>query len=96
MRSAVRLTKDEAGVDGTDPALRSDRSMPMKISAELQDSGTADESTPENAEADLNLGEPIELYEITDWSDVPSSSAVEAGTKMAHLIEARETLQEGL
>ena len=96
VRSAVRLVEDEAGVEGTDPALRSNRSMSMKISTGLQDSGTTDESSPKNVEANLNLAELIELHENTDWSDVPGISAAEAGTRMAHLIEVRETIQKGL
>jgi len=67
--------------------------MSMKTSAGLQDSGTTDESTPENAEADLGLAELIEQHENTDWSDVPGISAAEAGTWTARLIEANETIQ---
>jgi len=70
--------------------------MSMKTSAGLQDSGTTDESTAENVEAELNLAELIELHENTDWSDVPGISAAEAGAWTARLIEARGTVQEGL
>jgi len=70
--------------------------MSMETSAGLQDSSTADESTPENIEADLALSELIEQHEGTDWNEVPSISAAEAGAWTARLIEARETVQEGL
>ncbi len=39
--------------------------MSMKTSTGLQDSGTTDESSPENEEADLDLTELIE-HENTD------------------------------
>ena len=70
--------------------------MPTKTSAGLQDSGTTDESTPENVEADPNLAELIERHEDTDWSETPGISAAEAGAWTARLIEARETVQEDL
>jgi hypothetical protein len=96
VRSAVRLAESEAGVEGTDPVLRKQRSMSMKTSAGLQDSGTTDESTAENVEADPDLAELIEQYENTDWCDVPDISAAEADAWTARLIEAREIIQEGL
>jgi len=70
--------------------------MSMKTSAGLQDSGTANESSPENEEADSALAELIKQHENTDWSDVPSIIAAEAGVWTARLIEARETAQEDL
>ncbi|AAG20924.1 MULTISPECIES: hypothetical protein [Halobacterium] len=70
--------------------------MSMKTSAGLQDSGTANESNPENEEADSALAELIEQHENTDWSDVPGISAAEAGAWTARLIEARESTPEGL
>lgn len=63
----------------------------MKTSAGIQDSGTTDESTAENADADLDLAELIEQHESIDWSDVPGISAAEAGAWTARLIEARDT-----
>jgi hypothetical protein len=68
----------------------------MKISAGLQDSGTTDESTTENVKANLDLAELIELHENTDWRDVSGISAAEAGTRMTHLIEAPETIQQSV
>ena len=70
--------------------------MSMKTSAGLQDSGTEAESDGENIEADLALSELIDQHETTDWSEVPGISAAEAGAWTARLIEARETVQEGL
>ncbi|MDS0282264.1 hypothetical protein [Haloarcula onubensis] len=67
--------------------------MSMKISAGLQDSGTTDESVPENAEADINLAELIERSENTDWNNVPGTIGAEADTRMAHLIEMRGTVR---
>ncbi|ESS10808.1 MAG: hypothetical protein A07HR60_02829 [uncultured archaeon A07HR60] len=54
------------------------------------------ESDAENIEADLALGELIDQHENTDWGKVPGISAAEAGAWTARLIEARETVQEGL
>jgi len=68
----------------------------MKTSAGLQDSGTTDESSPENVEADLDLAELIDQHEGTDWSEVPGISTAEAGAWTARLIEARKNAQEGL
>jgi hypothetical protein len=68
----------------------------MKTSAGLHDSGTEAESDDKNVEADLDLAELIEQYENIDWSDVPGISAAEAGAWTARLIEARDTVQEGL
>jgi hypothetical protein len=68
----------------------------MKTSAGLQDSGTEAESDAENIEADLALSELIDQHETTDWSEVPGISAAEAGAWTGRLIEARETVQEGL
>lgn len=59
-------------------------------------SGTTDESDAENIEVDLDLAELIEQHESTDWTDVPGISAAEAGAWTARLIEARDTVQEGL
>ena len=70
--------------------------MSMKTSAGLQDSGTTEESTPENMEADLDLAELIEQHENTDWSEIPGISAAEAGAWTARLIEARDAVKEGL
>ena len=70
--------------------------MSMNTSAGLQDSSTTDESTTENVEADLDLEELIEQHENIDWSDIPSISPAEAGAWTAWLIEAQETVQEGL
>ncbi len=70
--------------------------MSMKTSAGLQDSGTEAESDGKNVEADLDLAELIEQHENIDWSDVPGISAAEAGAWTARLIEARDTVQEGL
>ncbi|MFY4814545.1 hypothetical protein ACOJIV_17880 [Haloarcula sp. AONF1] len=68
--------------------------MSMKTSAGLQDSGTTDESTTENVEA--GLAELIEQHENTDRSEVPAISAAEAGAWTARLIEAQDTVKEGL
>ncbi|WP_246391670.1 hypothetical protein [Halosimplex pelagicum] len=68
----------------------------MKTSAGLQDSGTEAESDANNTESDLALAELIEQHKDTDWSAVPGISAAEAGAWTARLIEARETVQEGL
>ena len=76
--------------------LRKQRSMSMKTSAGLQDSGTTGESSTANIEADLDLSELIEQHENTDWSEVPGISAAEAGAWTARLIEAREAVKEGL
>ena len=70
--------------------------MSMKTSAGLQDSGTTEESTPENMEADLDLAELIEQHENTDWSEIPGISAAEASAWTARLIEARDAVKEGL
>ena len=97
MRSAGHRSEVGRGVVGTRPTvLRKQRSMSMKTSAGLQDSGTTDESTPENVEADLDLAELIDQHENIDWSDVPDISAAEAGAWTARLIEAQETVLEGL
>ena len=69
--------------------------MSMKTSAGLQDSGTTDESPPENVEADLDIVELIEQHENTDWSEIPGISAVEAGAWTARLIEARDAVKQG-
>jgi hypothetical protein len=68
----------------------------MKTSAGLQDSGTANESSPENEEADSALAELIKQHEAADWSEIPDISVAEAGAWTARLIEARETIQEDL
>jgi len=70
--------------------------MSMKTSAGLQDSGTIDESTPENIEVDPNLAELIERHEDTDGSNIPGISAAKAGAWTARLIETRETVQGDL
>jgi hypothetical protein len=68
----------------------------MKTSAGLQDSGTADESNAENLEADRELSELIDQHENTNWTVVPGISAAEAGAWTARLVDARETVEEGL
>jgi hypothetical protein len=68
----------------------------MKTSTGLQDSGTMDESPPENVEANSVLAELIKQHEAADWSKIPGISAAEAGAWTARLIEARETVQEDL
>jgi len=78
------------------PGFCGQKPMSMKISAGLQGSGTTDESTTENVEADHDLAELIELHENTDWRDVSGFSAVEAGTRLVQLIEARETIEQPL
>jgi len=70
--------------------------MSMETSAGLQDSGTAVESDADNTEPDLALAELIEQHESTEWSEVPGISAAEAGAWTVRLIEARETVEEGL
>ena len=70
--------------------------MSTKKSAGLQDSGTTDESTTENVEADLDLAELIEQHENTDWSGFPGISAAEAGAWTARLIKAQDAVKEGL
>jgi hypothetical protein len=70
--------------------------MSTKTSAGLQDSGTADESDAEKIEANLELLELIDQHENTDWSEVPGISAAEAGAWTARLVDARETVEEGL
>ena len=52
-----------------------------------------DEPTPGNVKANPYLAEFIELHENTNWSYVPGSSAVEAGTRTAYLFEAHEPVQ---
>lgn len=68
----------------------------MKTSAGLQDSGTTDEPSPENQEADLELSWLIEQHEDTDWSEVSRISAAGSQSWTACLIEVRETVQEEL
>ena len=68
----------------------------MNTSAGLQNSGTAKESDGEEIEADHALSELIDRHEDTDWSEAPGMSASEAGAWTARLIEARDTVQEGL
>lgn len=60
--------------------------------AEIDDRGAgADE-----VNADLDLADLIEQHEATDWSAVPGISPAEASAWAARLLEARETVQEGL
>jgi hypothetical protein len=59
-------------------------------------SGTADESDAENIEADLGLLELIDQHENTGWSEVPGISAAEDGAWKVRVVEARETVEEGL
>jgi hypothetical protein len=68
----------------------------MKISAGLQDSGTTDESTTENVEADRNLVELIELHKNTDWREVLGFNTAETSTWRTHLIEGRKTVQQSV
>ena len=70
------------------------RSMQMKISAGLQDSGTEAESDAENVEADLALSELSDQHEAADWREIPGISAAEASARTAQLAEARDRIQE--
>lgn len=96
MRSAERRSEVGRGVlEHARPCFAGDqRSMSMKRSAGLQDSGTEAESHAGNIEADLALAKLINQPENTDWSAVPVTSA-EGDTWTARLIEVQEIMAEG-
>jgi hypothetical protein len=66
----------------------------MKISAGLQDSGTAAESDTENVEADIVLSKLSDQREEADCSEIPGISAADASARTAQLTEARDRIQE--